>query len=117
MHILTPPYFAFFRLAYVRCVSGTCLAPRNPLLYTLCARNALLDPSFGPCSSNRPHCGRPNMGRTMDHFGTFRAIPPKTNPILGSLCTKTVIWPYLGLRGSNCDSEGTFSRYDPPQLL
>ena len=38
-----------------------------------------------------------------------------SKPHFGLMCAKTVIWPYLGLRGSNCNSEGTFPRYNMPQ--
>ena len=35
----------------------------------------------------------------------------------GLMWVKTMIWPYLGLRGSNCNSEGTSPRYKPRLLV
>ena len=37
---------------------------------------------------------------------------PKTH--FGLMWAKTMIWPYLGLRGSSRNSEGTCPKYNPP---
>ena len=43
--------------------------------------------------------------------GLSRFAQPK--PYFGLLCAKSVTWPYLGLRGSNPNSQGTCPRYKP----
>ena len=65
------------------------------------------------CQLNVLDDGRPNTGRTMGHLGPFEPFcPPK--PCFGLMWTKTVIRPYLGLRGSNLNSEGTFFQVQTP---
>ena len=85
------------------------------------------EPPCGPCPRGQTHLrwqmtcqsnvldhGRPDMGRATGRQGPFWAVLPTLNSISGSLCAKTMIWPYLGLCGSNRKSEGTFPRCNPP---
>ena len=52
----------------------------------------------------------------MGHLCLVWAGLPIPDPILSPLCAKTVVWPYLGLHGSNRNSVGTYPRYKPPLL-
>ena len=47
-------------------------------------------------------------------FGSVLSRFAHPKPHFGLMWAETVIWAYLGLRGSNRISEGTFSRYNPP---
>ena len=40
-------------------------------------------------------------GNAVGHFGPAGAVLPTPTPILGSLCTKTLIWSYLRVSGSD----------------
>ena len=62
------------------------------------------------CQWNVMDHGRPNVGRTMGHLGPF--AHPKHH--FGRMWVKPVVWPYLGLRGPHCISEGPCPRHNPP---
>ena len=71
--------------------------------------NDVLMERFGPRETQHRAYHRPF--RTV--FSRFAHL----KPYFVIMFAKTVIWPYLGLRGSNLSSEGTFPRYKPPLLV
>ena len=72
-------------------------------------------PPYGAGGGHHLKRGGPNtIHQIMGHFGPFLVVLPPLNPMSGALWGKTLIWPYLGLRGSSRTSEGILPTFCGP---